>query len=809
MESTHVAKRHRHTSQPPFPSSLLHIAATAAAASRAGHAAHSPPSPTPPDPILDHLVTLMKRVSTVAGLNSEAPDPPPQNTLVWLADRLKMVHDHLQKSPPVREVVAVPVEEPDGLDGVEDAKVESDEDVDFDKFDKIPRRSSSSKRRRFPRPRSTAYVGLPPLPELPLDDDAPLYSARSSQAAIDNRPHFRIPIGSAANSYLTQMSSWKSLGHNEANKLHRDYSKIFGDDEQNPVPEGESAIEIAGGDLYVNAPLANRWLLKEKIGEGGYATVRLAHRKNPLPGHPPPENKLSAIKIIAKNSDIYNEKMVSREVFSFRLLDMAGGHENIVELYEVCEDDHYVYLVMELLQGGELFTSIAERGQYTERDAANLVVSMLAGLAFCHRLNLAHRDVKPENFVFTELNGDDADVKLTDFGIAHYSEDPSALCKTLCGTPLYVAPEVLLRQPYGPQADLWSLGVIVFIMLVGYPPFDDNDLVQLVKKIKYRPVKFDGSEWMLISKEGKQFLSNLLDKDSSNRMTAQQALEHDWLRDNCQAATKNVLMVAQSNIKSFVNRKRWKAAIQGVKAMNRIQRMVELSREGMIDDLDDISAEKVEVVMVPGPEELKLQQRQDLSRRNNQLRRLDSSSEDESLPSRQGQFHNNYRIPSPHPRVQKESSLFSEDRSKRASSLVLPKLDRRKLRSQPPPPREPPSTSPVMDPAFESSGELGNLKKDRLARGILPRVSYITAAVTRMESSPVVGGGRQDIQDSGGRVGRSLTRNDGVVRKMSSHARKLARRGRRGKSTSGSETRGPVMLEMGEHRKQKKRGWFR
>lgn len=672
--------------------------------------------------IIETLVNLAWRLTYVACLPNAPHRPdvaslPQTSSLYWLRDVLQRLHDHLSLHPPT----VLPIIDPaaksqlpprlfpsaspalltyrfdkrlsqhsaapsDDLDGVEDTKIDSEDDMLDDAS--LPRRSSAAKRPRssqkntsnhkrrstpkllistpeltaakqqefqshsqLPPPppppqhgksprsqsqsklsqsqqrsnskgkltssRSTSQSqilsahpsynsghGVPFVPELPLDDEAAYLSARSSMVGTDSRPIFKLPLGSPGNSYLTQMSSWKSLGQGEASKLHRDYSKIFKDTEDGGVAvnPGESSIEIAGGDLYNKAPIRERWNLGKKIGEGGYAVVRFATR-NPVPeGAPAPEKIVSAVKVISKKSlDLYNDRMVSREVFSFRLLDMAGGHNHIVELYEVSEDDDNVYLVMELLEGGELFARIAEKGQYTERDAANLVVSMLAGLSFCHRLNLTHRDVKPENFVFGSCDSDGTDVKLTDFGIAHYSEDPSALCKTLCGTPLYVAPEVLLRQPYGPEADLWSLGVIVYIMLVGYPPFDDKDLVQLVKKIKYRPVSFDGPEWTLISEEGKQFLSNLLDKDASNRMTAHQALEHDWLRNNCQAATTNVLSATQTNIKSFVSRNRWKAAIQSVKAMNRIHKMVTLSREDQehgYDDLDAISAEKVEVMLV-------------------------------------------------------------------------------------------------------------------------------------------------------------------------------------------------------------------
>lgn len=755
--------------------------------------------------------------------------PQPDLTLNWMVEALEKVDNQLQRrqrnqslrddlltgiprgrSRPSGNLLLSKVDELmiDGLEGVEDAKVESEDDVgdtNFLPFDgkTLPRRSSSKRSRILKNGRSAGNAfPMASLPEGAEDDGNNLLSGLSSQAHIDGRPPFRLPIGSAANSYLTQLSC-KSLG-TEANKLHADYSKIFCSEDE-PLGPGESSIAIAGGDLFNSAPLQNRWRIGEQIGEGGYSTVHLCSRKDVVVDEEHPEHGLAAVKIIPKGRDgVYNEKMVSREVFSFRLLEMAGGHDNIVEMYEVCEDCENVYLVMELLAGGELFQRIAERGQYTERDAANLVVSMLASLACCHRLNLTHRDVKPENFVFGDVEGDGSDLKLTDFGIAHYSEDPSALCKTLCGTPLYVAPEVLLRQPYGPEADVWSLGVIVHIMLVGYPPFDDNDIVQLVKKIKYRPVQFDGQEWTLISKEGKQFLANLLDKDASSRMTAQQALEHDWLKNNCQAATKNVLGTAQSNIKSFVSRRRWRLAITSVKALNRIHRAIaELARQE--EEAAKMQLQTGEAI------------RSDVARRNNRgihteegaiMRRAVSSSSSEEAFVDLRKTPKNIMYPSkltarPPPMPLRYMSI---DR-KRSSSLVVQGTPR--PRQTPGPDNGASMVILPIDPAFESSGDLNNFPRKRAERPIPSRATYSMAG--RMGSSPYVRNslvGNSSEGDSN-KVMRSLSRNESsVVRKMSSHAKKLVGRGRR-VFIGSSEDRPPVMLEMGEQRKQKKFPWFK
>lgn len=362
-------------------------------------------------------------------------------------------------------------------------------------------------------------------------------------------------------------------------RLHRDYETLFKRTLEDPTiaadpPAVVISIADAAGELYNPEPLEQRWQIVKQVAEGGHSRVFKARRQEPddteaadgalrggvhRPGdksvRPYPEEtpKYAAVKVIDKTKLFYQASLVSREVFTARLVRMAGGNPHVCEVYEVTEDHIYVYMVMEWLEGGELFQRISSR-PFTERHAANLVVSMLDGLNFCHKHNITHRDVKPENFVFrtkethgqSETSYEAADLKLLDFGIAHFTEDPDASCKTLCGTPLYIAPEVYFNQPYGQQADMWSLGVIVYMMLVGYPPFDDTTFHFLVKKTKYKPLLFKAEDWAPISEEAKDFVKNLLDKDPSSRMTAQQALEHDWLRNSCRAASEARLDVHDS-----------------------------------------------------------------------------------------------------------------------------------------------------------------------------------------------------------------------------------------------------------------------
>lgn len=224
----------------------------------------------------------------------------------------------------------------------------------------------------------------------------------------------------------------------------------------------KSLLEFVGDILYRKGPPRERWKLGRKLGEGGNSRVYEAVHVH--------DGTRAAVKVIDKQllSADQAERRLWYEVYAFKLLGVSGGHPNIVELLEVGEDAENVYLCMELLVGGELFSRITDQGQYTEKHAAALVEAMLSALRRCHDLNITHRDVKPENWVFTD-KGPEAVVKLIDFGICFYSEDPTALCRSIIGTPLYVAPEVLLRQPYGPEADLWSLVRWATVRRVGVP----------------------------------------------------------------------------------------------------------------------------------------------------------------------------------------------------------------------------------------------------------------------------------------------------------------------------------------------------
>ena len=197
---------------------------------------------------------------------------------------------------------------------------------------------------------------------------------------------------------------------------------------------------------------------------------------------------------------------------------------------------------MEALKGGELFDRIIAKNHYTEAEARKLTITMLKAIKYLHEQGVAHRDLKPENILLKDTS-EDAEIKITDFGLSKiFSSDleGEVTMKTACGTPGYVAPEVLMHDVYSSQVDLWSVGVIVYILLCGFPPFYGDNDNQMFRKIKAGQYKFLSPYWDPISADAKEFVSKLLTVDWQKRMDAQQALDHRWLKDGKQASTHNL-----------------------------------------------------------------------------------------------------------------------------------------------------------------------------------------------------------------------------------------------------------------------------
>jgi len=266
--------------------------------------------------------------------------------------------------------------------------------------------------------------------------------------------------------------------------------------------------------------IADHYDFGRELGRGGFSIVKEATRKA--------TKEVFAVKIIEKNQAADELQLLQREIDIMRKLK----HSHIIALEEVFDEPDFIYLVLELVTGGELFDQIVSRGMYTERDAAKVVRQILEAVAYMHDNGIAHRDLKPENLL---LSGPTSDViKITDFGLS--KDFGTGTLKTSCGTPDYVAPEVLKGDPYDNSVDIWSIGVITYILLCGFPPFYGNTDPQIFDKILKVQYDFPSPDWDNISDDAKQFVSAILKGDPNARPTAMDCLEAPWILSQAPAA---------------------------------------------------------------------------------------------------------------------------------------------------------------------------------------------------------------------------------------------------------------------------------
>jgi calcium/calmodulin-dependent protein kinase I len=267
--------------------------------------------------------------------------------------------------------------------------------------------------------------------------------------------------------------------------------------------------------------------LGKELGSGGFSVVKQATGKD--------DHKLWALKLIQMPVFRKHQAQAEKEVDILAGLD----HSGVVKLKEVVLTKQFFTIVMEVLSGGELFDRIVTKEKYNEADAKVVARTMFETLKYLHQLGIVHRDLKPENFVF-DKPGDDANLKLTDFGFAA-PVNPRAKLTTSCGTPEYVAPEILNQEPYGFSVDMWSAGVILYILLCGCPPFygkNDEELYEKICRCQYR---FFSPQWDSISPHAKDLIRHLLEVDTTKRYTAAQALEHPWFGQHEHVDLKNAL----------------------------------------------------------------------------------------------------------------------------------------------------------------------------------------------------------------------------------------------------------------------------
>ncbi|XP_062102077.1 CDPK-related kinase 5 [Humulus lupulus] len=292
------------------------------------------------------------------------------------------------------------------------------------------------------------------------------------------------------------------------------------------IPEGSEAEGITGLDksFGFSKHFGSKYEMGEEVGRGHFGyTCAAKFKKGELKG------QQVAVKVIPKSkmTTAIAIEDVRREV---KILKALNGHRNLVQFYDAHEDHDNVYIVMELCEGGELLDRILSRGgKYTEDDAKKVMTQILNVVAFCHLQGVVHRDLKPENFLFTSKD-EDSELKAIDFGLSDFVK-PDERLNDIVGSAYYVAPEVLHRA-YSTEADVWSVGVIAYILLCGSRPFWARTESGIFRTVLKADPGFDEDPWPSLSAEGKDFVKRLLIKDPRKRMSAAQALCHPWLKND-------------------------------------------------------------------------------------------------------------------------------------------------------------------------------------------------------------------------------------------------------------------------------------
>eukprot|EP00614_Pseudopedinella_elastica_P008140 CAMPEP_0172606482 /NCGR_PEP_ID=MMETSP1068-20121228/26693_1 /TAXON_ID=35684 /ORGANISM="Pseudopedinella elastica, Strain CCMP716" /LENGTH=342 /DNA_ID=CAMNT_0013409197 /DNA_START=63 /DNA_END=1091 /DNA_ORIENTATION=+ len=313
----------------------------------------------------------------------------------------------------------------------------------------------------------------------------------------------------------------------------------------------------------------------EKVGSGATATVFTAKRKRRAKPH---ERDVVAVKVIDKTKFTKSEvTSLAKEVGFLR----ECAHPNVISFLDYFDSSSaQAHLVVELVDGGELFDRISERTVYSEYDARILIRTLLDVLAYLQEQKIAHRDLKPENLLLRSRKSD-SDIVLIDFGFAERVEGRNL--NTQCGTPQYVAPEILASRRYGCEVDVWSCGVIAYILLAGYPPFysevDDPTNDVLFKKIMDVDYKFDPEWWGAVSGEAKDLVTKCLLADQARRPTARQLLRHEWFLSKRRGSDNELmerhLTKTLDKLKAWNAKRKLKGAVKAVILTNRIKNLTQ------------------------------------------------------------------------------------------------------------------------------------------------------------------------------------------------------------------------------------------
>ncbi|XP_044156298.1 serine/threonine-protein kinase DCLK2 isoform X1 [Bufo gargarizans] len=339
-------------------------------------------------------------------------------------------------------------------------------------------------------------------------------SAYSSRSPVNGTPSSQL---STPKSTKSSCSSPTSPGSYRGLKI----SPHFGSTSNvNGLPDAPNSPEGLNGNRYLDAStILEKYKIGKVIGDGNFAVVKECVERS--------TGKEYALKIIDKAKCCGKEHLIENEVSILRQVK----HPNIIMLIEEMDTTTELYLVMELVKGGDLFDAITSSTKYTERDASAMIYNLASAMKYLHSLHIVHRDIKPENLLVCEYPDKTKSLKLGDFGLATIVDGP---LYTVCGTPTYVAPEIIAESGYGLKVDIWAAGVITYILLCGFPPFrSENNLQEdLFDQILIGKLEFPSPYWDNITDSAKELISCMLQVNVDDRFTADQILSHPWVSDD-------------------------------------------------------------------------------------------------------------------------------------------------------------------------------------------------------------------------------------------------------------------------------------
>ncbi|XP_034392400.1 calcium/calmodulin-dependent protein kinase IGb [Cyclopterus lumpus] len=318
----------------------------------------------------------------------------------------------------------------------------------------------------------------------------------------------------------------------------------------------------------------------DELGSGAFSEVFMVKEKK--------TEKLFAMKCVKKKQkrdlNLENEITVLRRI----------KHDNVVGMEDLYESQTHFYLIMQLVSGGELFDRILDRGVYSEKDASSVIQQVLQAVSYLHENGIVHRDLKPENILYYSQE-ENSKIMISDFGLSKMVDND--IMSTACGTPGYVAPEVLAQKPYSKAVDCWSIGVITYILLCGYPPFYEESETRLFSKIMKAQYEFDSPFWDDISDSAKDFIRNMMQKNPSMRYSTDLALRHPWIIGKT-ARSQDIYYSVSVQIQKNFAKSKWKQAYNATVAINHMKKLHLAHAER---DLRKTSIPDIKVIDVSSP----------------------------------------------------------------------------------------------------------------------------------------------------------------------------------------------------------------